>query len=76
MEVLPTRLKWETAVQHGRGAGTCDARVVRCDDWDLRFGGFPRFKWCVVRDIDEVDVRGDGRCLEHAAFVVCCFASL
>ena len=76
MESLPIWLKLETAVQHSRGAGISDARLVRCDDLDRRFGCFPRFEGCVVRDIDEVDVRGDGRCLEHAAFVVYCFASL
>ena len=75
MEALPIWLKLETTVQHSRGAGISDARLVRCDDLDRRFGCFPRFEGCVVRDIDEVDIWGGGRCLAHVAFVYC-FAPL
>ena len=67
MESLPIWLKLETAVQHSRGAGI-DARLVRCD-LDRRFWCFPRLKGCVVRDIDEVDVWGGGRCLAHVCIL-------
>ena len=53
------------------GRGCCiDHRLLGA--FDRRLGDFPRCHRRVSCDIDNINVRGDGRCIEHIGlFLVC-----